>query len=320
MNGRKANLAFLITTVSYIALVYIVTLFFPDLGDSLVWGNLLCELAVLLPIFLFAVVSGEKTCSFLGFHRMKISSVLMVVLFTFLSLPALSLFNLISQLWVENEVAAMMESQMAIPFGVLYLSAGIIAPVFEEIACRGFYYQSYKKAGGAFKAMLLSALIFALIHMNFNQAAYAFIVGILAVLLVEATGSLWSSVLYHGVINGSQAVLLYGLLKENPNAYSEQAAVITNDFLLYAIGVYVVLGAMGLTLCWAVLVWLSNNEGRKGALKNQLSLSGEQPQKRDKVITLPLTAACLLCLGVMTGAVFLFVMKIAAHFGFTISV
>lgn len=319
MNGRKANLAFLITTVSYMALVYIIALFFPALGNNLVLSNLLCELVVLLPIFLFAVVSGEKTGSFLGFHRMKISSVLMVVLFTFLSLPALSLFNLISQLWVENEVAAMMESQMAIPFGWLYLSVGIIAPVFEEIACRGFYYQSYKKAGGAFKAMLLSALIFALIHMNFNQAAYAFIVGILAVLLVEATGSLWSSVLYHGVINGSQAVLLYGLLKENPDAYSEQAAVITNDFLLYAIGIYVVLGAIGLTLCWAVLVWLSNNEGRKGVLKNQLPFSGGQPQKRDKVITLPLIAACLLCLGVMTGAVFLLVMKIAAHFGFAIS-
>lgn len=326
MNGRKANWAFLITTICYIGLVYAVALCFPALGDSLILSNLLCELAVVLPIFLFAVASGEKTGSFLGLHRMKISSVLMVVLFTFLSLPALSLFNLISQLWVENEAVMMMEGQMDIPFGLLYLSMGIIAPIFEEIACRGFYYQSYKKAGGAFKAMLLSAVVFALVHMNFNQAAYAFVMGILAVLLVEATGSLWSTILYHAVINGSQAVLMYAVLKDNSEAYGEQAAVITNDFLLYAIGVYVVLAAIGLTLSWAVLVWLSNNEGRKGVLlqiwrerKGQLSFPEKQPQKRDKVVTLPLMAACLLCLGVMTGGVFLLVMKIAAHFGVAIS-
>ncbi len=310
MNGRKASWAFLITTVCYIGMVYTLALFFPALADSLVLSNLLCELVVVLPVFLFSVFSGEKIQSFLGFHKMKLSSVLMVGLFTFLSLPALSLFNLISQLWVENEVAAMMESQAQIPFGWLYLSVGVIAPVFEEIACRGFFYQSYRKTGGALKAMLLSALIFALVHMNFNQAAYAFVMGILAVLLVEATGSLWASVLYHGLINGSQALLMYGILQEDPAAYSNQASVITRDFLFYGIGIYVVLTAIGLTLSWAVLVWISNNEGRKGALSRVWN-----ERKRDKVITLPLIIACILCLAVMTGAFFLLVTGIATRFG-----
>jgi len=325
MNGRKANWAFLITTVCYIGLAYVLAFFFPAVGDSLVLSNLLCELVVVLPVFFFAMASGEKAGSFLGFHKMKISSVLMVGLFTFLSLPALSLFNLISQLWVDNEVAAMMESQGELPFGWLYLSVGVIAPVFEEIACRGFFYQSYRKSGGAFRAMFLSAFIFALVHMNFNQAAYAFVMGILAVLLVEATGSLWSSILYHGLINGSQAALMYIILQKSPEAYSEQAAVITTDVLLYGIGIYVILTAIGLTLAWAVLVWLSNNEGRKGALRQiWRERKGEQPhreeefyvKKRDKVVTLPLIVACVLCIGVMTGVVFFLVMRIAMHFGF----
>lgn len=329
MNGRKANWAFLITTIGYIGLAFSMALFFPALGNSLVLSNLFCELVVVLPVFLFTVVSGEKTGSFLGFHRMKISSVLMVILFTFLSLPALSLFNLISQLWVKNEVAAMMESQMDVSFGWLFLSLGLVAPVFEEVTCRGFYYQSYKKSGGAFKAMLLSALIFALVHMNFNQAAYAFVMGILAVLLVEATGSLWSSVLYHGLINTSQAVLMYGILKGNTQAYSEQAAAIDRDFLLYAIGVYVILTAIGLTLSWAVLVWISNNEGRRGILARIWREKRERPQgreasaqgesfydkKRDKVVTLPFIIACLLSLGVMTGAFAVLAMKIFVYFG-----
>ena len=314
MNGRKANWAFLITTVCYIGLIYVLARFFPAVSDSLVLSNLLCELAVILPVVFFAVFSGERLNSFPGFHKMKAGTVLMVAVFTFLSLPALSLLNLISQLWVQNEVAAMMESQGQISFGALFLSVVLIAPVFEEMACRGFYYRSYQKSGGSFKAMLLSALIFALMHMNFNQAAYAFVMGILAVLLVEATGSLWASMLYHGLINGSQALLMYGILRENPQAYSSQAAAVTNDILLYGIGVYVVLTAIGLTLSWAVLVWISNHEGRRGALlqiwrerKGRIASFKEEHdhEKRDKVVTLPLIISLLLCIGVMSGALLL---------------
>ena len=235
MNGRKANLAFLITTICYIGLIYVLARFFPAVSESLILSNLLCELAVILPVMFFTVLSGEKLKSFLGFHKIKISTVLMIVLFTFLSLPALSLFNLISQLWVENEVAAMLESQGQISFGALFLSVGVIAPVFEETACRGFYYRAYQRSGGAFKALFLSALLFALMHMNFNQAAYAFVMGMLAVLLVEAAGSLWAGILYHGLINGSQALVMYGILRTDPESYSSQAAVVTNDILLYGI-------------------------------------------------------------------------------------
>ena len=95
----------------------------------------------------FTVLSGEKLKSFLGFHKIKISTVLMIVLFTFLSLPALSLFNLISQLWVENEVAAMLESQGQISFGALFLSVGVIAPVFEELPAEDFIIAPIKGQG-----------------------------------------------------------------------------------------------------------------------------------------------------------------------------
>ena len=306
MNGRKANLAFLITTICYIGLIYVLARFFPAVSESLILSNLLCELAVILPVMFFTVLSGEKLKSFLGFHKIKISTVLMIVLFTFLSLPALSLFNLISQLWVENEVAAMLESQGQISFGALFLSVGVIAPVFEETACRGFYYRAYQRSGGAFKALFLSALLFALMHMNFNQAAYAFVMGMLAVLLVEAAGSLWAGILYHGLINGSQALVMYGILRTDPESYSSQAAVVTNDILLYGIAVYVVLTAIGLTRSWAVLVWISNNEGRRGKL---MRIWRERKEQRDKVVTLPLILSILLCIGVMSGVLLLIFMR-----------
>lgn len=310
MNGKKANWAFLIEVLDYMVLVYGLALFLPHIMGNLVLNNLICELLLSLPVLIFMAASKEKPVSFLGFHKMKISSVLMTVLFTFLSMPVLTLFNLISQLWVENEVASMMEElQMGeVPLGALLFSMSVSAPVFEEITCRGAYYRAYRKSGSAMKAMLMSSLIFAVSHMNFNQAAYAFVVGILAVLLVEATGSLWSSILYHAVINGSQAVLMYQVLKINPNIYSEQADMITSDFLLYGIGVYLVITAVTLPLAWAVLIWISGNEGRSGVLS---AIWRGRKEKKGKIITpsfmavsftaVPFILAMLLALGVMSG-------------------
>lgn len=309
MNGKKANRAFLITILCYIGMVLAFAFLPIKAADSLVLNNLICEAIVILPILLFALASGEKLSSFLGFHKIKFSSVCMTGLFTFLSMPLLGLLNLITQLWVENEVAATMESYQAgqMPFLLLYLSVGLIAPVFEEAACRGAYYRSYRRMGGAWKGMFLSSLIFALMHMNFNQAAYAFAMGILAVLLVEASGSLWSSILYHGFVNGSQVILIYGVFRADPNAYSEQAAGMGTDILIYGIAFYLILTAVALPLAWAVLVWIGRNEGRDGALAE---IWRERKEKKDKLLTIPFILALILCLAMMTGILFEAVMQI----------
>lgn len=300
MNSKKANWAFLITIIGYFGMVIVIGMFFPFVADNLVLANLVCEVVVVLPVLIFALVSKEKLTSFLGFHRIKFRSVLMIGLFTFLSMPVLSLLNLFTQFWVKNEIADTLSTQQEnIPFALMYLSVGIIALVFEEIVCRGGYYRSYCKSGSTFKAMILSAIIFALIHMNFNQAAYAFIMGIFAVLLVEATGSLWASVLYHGFINGSQVILLYGVMSESIDSYGEEMAI-APELLMVAIGVYVIFTAVTLPLAWAVLMWIGRVEGRSQILSD---IWTKRKQKKDKMVTLPFLLAVSICLIVMTGLI-----------------
>lgn len=298
MNSKKANWAFLITVIGTIALSLGMGILFPALLDSLFFSNLFSELVCLLPIMIFVFASEKRPVAFLEFHKIKPGTVCMIALFTFLSYPFITLLNLFSQFWVENEVTVMIESMdfAELPFGMLYLSIGIIAPVLEETTCRGAFYRSYRRSGSSFKAMLLSAIIFAMIHLNFNQAAYAFAVGIFAVLLIEATGSLWSSVLYHGLINGSQVVLMYMMLKADPAAYSQSEALITNDFLLLSVAVYLVLSAVTLPLAWAVLVWISGHEGRRGVLSG---IWKHRKEKKDKMLTIPFIAALILCIVIM---------------------
>ncbi|MBD5546220.1 MAG: CPBP family intramembrane metalloprotease [Lachnospiraceae bacterium] len=307
MNSKKANWAFLITIVVYVGAALSVSKFMPFIADNLVLGNLFSEVVTLLPILIFTLVSKEKLGTFLGFHKIKFRSILMIGLFTFLSSPVLSLISLVSQIWVDNEVGIILEEQQSqLPFALMFLTVAIIAPVFEEIICRGAYYRSYCKSGSAFKAMIMSAIIFAFIHMNFNQAAYAFVMGIFAVLLVEATGSLWASILYHGFFNGGQVILLYTTLAENTDAYNEPTTLTTN-FLLYGIGLYLFLAAVTLPLAWAVLIWIGQTEGRSAVLSGIWS---QKKEKKDKMVTVPFVLALILCLAIMTGLLYVFVSQI----------
>lgn len=306
MNSKKVNRAFLVSIILYIGISIILSIgiiygaayLFPAWTENLVFNNLLCESIIVIPGLLSLLFSREKPGSFVHFKKIRTGTFFSIIPFTMFSMPVITLANVFSQLFVKNEaMAAMEDARVAeMPFLLLLFSTGIFAPFCEELICRGIYYRGYKKSGSGFKAMLLSALLFALLHMNMNQAAYAFVMGVMAVLLVEATGSLWSSVIYHMLINSSQIAMTYAMLKGNASAYSEAAELMNTEMIVMMLAVYLVIAAATLPLAWALLVWMSGHEGRRGALT---LLWRERKRKEDKLVTVPLILAVILCLAIM---------------------
>lgn len=298
MNGKKVNLAFLISIILYFLVMFGAAYLFPALMNSMILNNLICELVIVLPGLLFVIFLEKNPAGFLHFQKMKIGTMLVIVPFTLFSMPVISLVNLISQLFTENQSVAVMESYQigSMPFWRLLLSVGIFGPFCEELICRGIYYRGYRKSGSTFKAMMLSSLLFALLHMNINQAMYAFVMGVMAVLLVEATGSLLSSVLYHMLINSSQIFAMYRMLQANPSAYSEASAAINTESLIFMLAGYLVIVAVTLPLAWGMLVWMCGHEGRRGTLP---LIWKERKEKEDKMLTISLVIALILCLVMM---------------------
>lgn len=82
------------------------------------------------------------------------------------------------------------------PFAMQVILLAVIPPLVEELIFRGIFFGSYRKAGMT-GAALMSGLLFGCFHLNINQALYAFVMGIVFAYMVEATGSLWSSVIAH---------------------------------------------------------------------------------------------------------------------------
>lgn len=88
----------------------------------------------------------------------------------------------------------------------LLLSNAVVPALVEEYAMRGVVLQSLRRYGDRF-ALVISSIIFALMHGNLAQAPFAFLLGLVIGRLVIETESLWTGILIH-VINNSYAVIM----------------------------------------------------------------------------------------------------------------
>lgn len=103
------------------------------------------------------------------------------------------------------------------PANVIRYMTTAIAPAFaEEFLFRGVYYTNLRPYGRT-QAVLISALLFSLMHMNLAQIIYTFMAGIVMAMMYELTASIWCCILFH-LLNNELAViaeiLYYGKLGE----------------------------------------------------------------------------------------------------------
>ncbi len=105
----------------------------------------------------------------------------------------------------------------------LTLSAALV----EEICIRGVVMQSLRRYGDCF-AIVMSAMIFGLMHANLIQAPFAFIAGAVIGYFTIATGSVWTGIIIHLFNNGISG--LAGLFSK---AFDENTANVLSASLIY---------------------------------------------------------------------------------------
>jgi hypothetical protein len=93
------------------------------------------------------------------------------------------------------------------PFWSSFLLTAIFAPIFEEWLCRGMILRGLLTKMKPVWAIVISALFFAVIHMNPWQALNAFIIGVIMGYVYYKTGSLILTMIIHFVNNGTAVVL-----------------------------------------------------------------------------------------------------------------
>ncbi|MBR5619398.1 MAG: CPBP family intramembrane metalloprotease [Clostridia bacterium] len=122
------------------------------------------------------------------------------------------------------------------------LTVGLLPAFVEEFALRGIVMQPMRKHGDLF-AVLMSALVFALMHGNLSQFLFAFIVGAAIGYFVTATGSIWVGVAIH-MLNNLYSVALDYLLEVRPT--------VAEKFYNLELSITLVVGAACLVLFFTV--------------------------------------------------------------------
>ena len=301
MNTKRASWMFLAIVLSHagLNLLAVFTPFLDVVAQNMALNIFVSEITIWLPALLFLLVSGERPAAFCRLKKIHISTALMTVLFTVLMEPLITLVNAVSMLAVENTVAGLSARVTRLPLWGMLLGIAVYGPFAEELAFRGVIYQSYRRQENRWKALLLSSLLFGLMHMNLNQACYAFVMGIALALLVEATDSMIPAFIAHFWVNGLSTVLMYamedvaggmeGLVETAESALSGQE-------LLLSISLYILIATFCTPLAGCVLAWIAGREGHKEDMRR---LWRSRKLKGPRLVSLPLAMGLLVCVAVI---------------------
>ncbi len=180
---------------------------FEDMASK--YGMLIAYPLMFIPAMLYASAKSRREDGFsdgyaldnnnFGKHRgytMAFAAVIMSIATAYVIEPVSMLLPEMSE-----EMAKMMENMLNGPAWVTLISVCIFAPFFEEWLCRGVVLRGMLKHVKPVWAIIISALFFALIHMNFWQAVPAFLMGLVFGYVYYKTGSLKLTMLMHMVNN-----------------------------------------------------------------------------------------------------------------------
>ncbi len=253
-------------------------------SHALVMLELLAPAVVLLFLDHFETMRGT---------RMKvigIKPILWILLLVVILIPITSFLNLFSQLFVPNEIVAQVKYFEAVTGAVvwdkpiwlnlLYMAA--LPAVVEEFLFRGVLFQGFRNCG-LFKTAVLTSLMYALAHGNLNQFLYAFAIGLFFAYLVEATGSIYASMLAHAFLNSVTVIMAYleRILPENiSGAIIEAGNTSVHDLSMVYWIIYGVIAIACIVLAIIVIRTIARTCGReivyKEAKKGHGRLKGKE--------------------------------------------
>ena len=106
----------------------------------------------------------------------------------------------ISKISMPNFIDEAFEELTSSPI-ILIFSAAIVAPIYEEIIFRGILLKGMAKKINPTIALVVSALLFALVHMNIPQGINAFLLGLVIGFIYLKMGSIYLSIFAHFINN-----------------------------------------------------------------------------------------------------------------------
>ncbi len=204
---KTVNLVYLITLIIY----QVVGAFLLSVVKDYLLRLVLLQLVLVMPASVYLLNQKVSIGESIAFRRISFGTGALVFVFTLAIWPLLTLVNALSMLFSDFTITdTMSEVATETPFVLMFLCIAVVPAILEETVYRGVFFQEYRKVSPVAGA-ILSGLLFGLMHGNLNQFCYAFMLGTIFAMVIEATGSIVSSMIMHLTINGGSVIMMYVL-------------------------------------------------------------------------------------------------------------
>ena len=255
---------------------------FSFLGDAesyILNGLIQIGFMFLLPLFMNSLLSKQKvksTFKDFRFNKINFKSVLICIgigiIVFFLNIAVSSFFSFILQLfgYHYSTGSTVVSSYPVRLFFVSLLITAVLPGFCEEVAHRGLLLRGFKDLGMK-KAIILSALLFGLMHLNIEQFFYASIIGALLGFLTVSTNSIFPAMIVHFMNNGISVYLEFAGANDLflGDLLSQISSAITgSNFIIAMLIILLVLILALFLLAWLVYLLFKQTTGRK--LGNQV--------------------------------------------------
>lgn len=294
---KKVNMLLLLTLIVYLGYSLMISAIVESKdGDIPILGNTMFQLVssqitLLAPSVCFFWKHKIPVMEYLHIRPLRIPTLLLVVVFTYVSYPIIALCNYVSLFFTENVINDTMgELFEQYPTIVCVIAVALVPCIVEELIFRGILYRTYKQCGVG-KAAVVTALLFGLFHMNLNQMSYAVVMGIVLVLINEATGSMLSSMLMHFLINATSVVSAAVYYRQYGTMQSGSQS---GDFSV--LQQLVILSVVSLIFMTLLLRGMASLEKRKEKVNAQQNIS----ENKEKIFSVSLLVAIVICIVMVT--------------------
>lgn len=177
-------------------------------GDMNRFDSIRCLIMIIPSFFIYRQLKKQSDAGVLNWPLAKgsVYSILTGIGFTGIAFIWLQFAEkFLSKInWIHKSLEAMGETVInptMQEFLLLILAAGILVPILEELLFRGIIFSILEKIQKGWFAIIISAFLFALAHMNAVQGVYTFIMGLIAGLIYLKTRDLRWTIFMHMTIN-----------------------------------------------------------------------------------------------------------------------
>ncbi len=196
-------------TIFYIALYFVVSFLTPFvlglMGMEITIINQIISSSIIFTL-LVLLINIDKLNKKGWFTRFSKKELVKTLELAFASIIFVNLFLVyLFPNFIDNNMPDIIKEQfnaiaLSSPFLAL-LAIGVLAPIAEEILFRGAIFNLFKDNVGKYVALIVSSVLFAIIHLNIYQASYTLFIGLFLGIILIKTGSLWLPVIFHIVYN-----------------------------------------------------------------------------------------------------------------------